>query len=158
VPRADLAAAGARASTASARSAGDRLQAMGIRTIGELAARPVAELVEAFGRSYGRWLHEAAHGRDDRPVVTHSEPVSISRETTFERDLHAGARPRRALGALHRAVRAAWPRTCSRKGYVRAHGGHQAALRRLPHRHARPHRWRSPPPTRATSAAPPASA
>ena len=60
------------------------------RTIGELAARePARWLVEQFGRSYGAWLHEAAHGRDDRPVVTHSEPVSMSRETTFERDLHA---------------------------------------------------------------------
>jgi DNA polymerase-4 len=42
-----------------------------------------------FGRSYGEWLHRAAHGIDDRPVVTYSEPKSISRETTFERDLHA---------------------------------------------------------------------
>ena len=41
-----------------------------------------------FTPRYGRWLHEAAHGRDDRPIVTESEPVSRSRETTFERDLH----------------------------------------------------------------------
>ncbi|MFM7532330.1 MAG: DNA polymerase IV [Rubrivivax sp.] len=68
--------------------AAERLAKMGIRTVGELAARPLPELVEAFGRSQGRWLHEAAHGRDDRPVVTHSEPVSTSRETTFVRDLH----------------------------------------------------------------------
>jgi DNA polymerase-4 len=33
-------------------------------------------------------MHRAAHGRDDRPVVTFSEPKSISRETTFEQDLH----------------------------------------------------------------------
>ena len=31
---------------------------------------------------------EAANGRDTSGVVTHSEPVSLSRETTFERDLH----------------------------------------------------------------------
>lgn len=66
-----------------------KLERMGIRVIAELASRPLSELVEAFGRSYGHWLHESAHGRDDRPVVTHSEPVSISRETTFERDMHA---------------------------------------------------------------------
>ena len=66
-----------------------KLERMGIRVISELASRPLSELVEAFGRSYGHWLHESAHGRDDRPVVTHSEPVSISRETTFERDMHA---------------------------------------------------------------------
>jgi len=34
-------------------------------------------------------MHEAAHGRDERPVVTYSEPQSISRETTFDRDLSA---------------------------------------------------------------------
>ena len=65
-----------------------RLAERGIHTIGELAAADPAELVQAFGRSYGQWLHEAAHGRDERPVVTWREPKSISRETTFERDLH----------------------------------------------------------------------
>ena len=34
-------------------------------------------------------MYDAAHGRDDRAVVTFSEPKSISRETTFDRDLHA---------------------------------------------------------------------
>jgi DNA polymerase-4 len=33
-------------------------------------------------------MHEAANGRDERAVVTFSEPKSISRETTFENDLH----------------------------------------------------------------------
>ena len=79
--------------------AADKLLALGVRTVGDLAARPRAELIEAFGRSYGAWLHEVAHGRDDRPVVTHSDPVSTSRETTFERDLHA-VRDRAALGEI----------------------------------------------------------
>ena len=79
--------------------AADKLLALGIGTVGELAARPRAELVQAFGRSYGAWLHEVAHGRDDRPVVTHSDPVSSSRETTFERNLHA-VRDRAALGEI----------------------------------------------------------
>lgn len=65
-----------------------RLHALGITTIGELAATPPQRLLEHFGRSYGEWLHCVAHGRDERSVVTHSEPKSISRETTFERDLH----------------------------------------------------------------------
>ena len=66
-----------------------KLEALGVRTIGELAHADPLWLLEHFGRSYGAWLHEAANGRDDRPVVTFSEPKSISRETTFERDLHA---------------------------------------------------------------------
>src|SRR6478736_4937332 len=65
-----------------------RLQVLGIRTIGELAAADPALLLEHFGAHYGAWMHEAAHGRDERPVVTYSEPQSISRETTFDRDLH----------------------------------------------------------------------
>ncbi len=65
-----------------------KLEALGIRTVGELARTDPALLVEHFGRSYGAWMHEVAHGRDDRPVVTWSEPKSISRESTFENDLH----------------------------------------------------------------------
>ena len=79
--------------------AANKLLALGVRTVGDLAARQRAELIEAFGRSYGAWLHEVAHGRDDRPVVTHSDPVSTSRETTFERNLHA-MRDRAALGEI----------------------------------------------------------
>ena len=64
-----------------------KLESLGIRTIGELARAPVAMLVSQFGNHYGHWLAEVAQGRDDRPVVTEREPKSISRETTFERDL-----------------------------------------------------------------------
>jgi len=76
-----------------------KLARLGIATIGELAQADPAWLVQQFGASYGAWLHEAANGRDDRPVVTHSEPVSMSRETTFERDLHA-VRDRAALSQV----------------------------------------------------------
>lgn len=69
--------------------AGARLEQLGIRTIGELARCEPAFLAQHFGRHHGAWMHESAWGHDARPVVTHSEPVSISRETTFERDLHA---------------------------------------------------------------------
>ena len=69
--------------------AGEKLAAIGVHTIGDLAQQSMTQLQMHFGRSYGEWLHHAAHGVDDRPVVTYSEPKSISRETTFERDLHA---------------------------------------------------------------------
>ena len=69
--------------------ANQKLEALGIRTVGELAHADVALLIAHFGQSYGAWMHAAAHGRDERPVVTYSEPKSISRETTFEDDLHA---------------------------------------------------------------------
>ncbi len=66
-----------------------KLQAMGLGTIGELAQADRAQLVLQFGPHYGAWLLDAANGRDDRPVETESEPKSMSRETTFDRDLHA---------------------------------------------------------------------
>ncbi|MDQ3774140.1 MAG: DNA polymerase IV [Pseudomonadota bacterium] len=65
-----------------------KLEALGIHTVGELAAANPVTLVETFGSRYGRWLVDAANGRDERPVVTERVPKSMSRETTFERDLH----------------------------------------------------------------------
>jgi DNA polymerase-4 len=97
--------------------AGARLQALGIATIGDLAGRERTWLVEHFGRSYGRWLHDAAHGVDDRPVVTHSEPVSVSRETTFERNLHA-AHDREQLGGIFTRLCEQVAGDLQRKGYA----------------------------------------
>ena len=93
-----------------------RLQENGIRTIGELAERPRDWLVANFGRAYGAWLHDAAWGRDDRPVVTESEPVSMSRETTFDRDLHA-VRDRAELGRIFTDLCVRVAEDLQRKGY-----------------------------------------
>jgi DNA polymerase IV len=65
-----------------------KLDALGIRTVGGLAAADPVMLIESFGNRFGHWLWDAAHGRDERPVVTERAPKSMSRETTFERDLH----------------------------------------------------------------------
>jgi DNA polymerase-4 len=97
--------------------AGAKLLGLGIRTIGELAARERAWLVEHFGRAYGRWLHDAAHGRDDRPVETRGEPVSMSRETTFDRDLHA-VRDREELSRIFTTLAEQVARDLQRKGYA----------------------------------------
>ena len=79
--------------------AAERLKEAGLETIGQLASADPDALVARFGRSYGAWLHEASHGRDARPVVTERDPKSISRETTFERDLHP-RQDREALSAI----------------------------------------------------------
>jgi len=94
-----------------------RLQALGIHTIGDLAAAQPEWLIEQFGANYGAWLHEAAHGRDDRAVVTWRAPKSISRETTFERDLHA-REDRDALGAIFTRLCEQLAADLVRKGYV----------------------------------------
>ena len=59
--------------------ASSKLASFGLHTVGDIAAADPQWLIEHFGKSYGAWLHEASHGRDDRPVVTFSEPRSISR-------------------------------------------------------------------------------
>ena len=67
----------------------EKLTALGINTVGELAATPTAFLIAQFGRTMGAWLHQVAHGIDDRELVIEREVKSVSRETTFDRDLHA---------------------------------------------------------------------
>ena len=97
--------------------AGAKLKTLGLQTIGDLAAFDRAALIASFGAAYGRWLHDAAHGRDDRPLSTHSDPVSMSRETTFERDLHA-VRDRAELGAVLDGLVQQLARDLHRKGYA----------------------------------------
>lgn len=65
-----------------------RLQALGIHTLGDLRGADDALLQEHFGAGFAGWLHDVARGIDERPVVTDSRPKSVSRETTFDRDLH----------------------------------------------------------------------
>jgi DNA polymerase-4 len=97
--------------------AGAKLAALGIETIGQLAQQPKAVLIERFGRSYGAWLQAASHGLDERPVVTDSEPVSMSRETTFEHDLHA-VHDRARLGAVFTDLCERVAGDLQRKGYL----------------------------------------
>jgi len=94
-----------------------KLNSLDIRTVGELAAAPVEFLIEHFGKHYGRWMHEAAHGRDERPVETESEPKSISRETTFDRDLDP-RRDRAELSGILIALCEGVSRDLQRKGYL----------------------------------------
>jgi DNA polymerase IV len=94
-----------------------KLAKLHLYTIGDIAAQERAWLIDNFGQAYGGWMHDAAWGRDDRPVVTHSEPVSMSRETTFERDLHA-VRDKAELGAIFTRLCEQVAADLRRKGYV----------------------------------------
>jgi len=62
------------------------LKEFSIHTIGDIAALSLEILIERFGKSYGNYLYEASRGMDESPLVTHWEPKSISRETTFQSD------------------------------------------------------------------------
>ncbi len=94
-----------------------KLHALGILTIADLAALEKSMLQQQFGEKYGMWLHEAAAGRDERPVETHSEPVSMSRETTFERDLHAQS-DKAELGQIFTQLCERVAADLQRSGYV----------------------------------------
>ena len=97
--------------------ADEKLKLHGIETIGQMAAREQQWLMDTFGQKTGTWMHDAANGQDDRPVVTESEPVSISRETTFDRDLHA-VRDKAELGAVFTRLCEQLAADLQRKGYV----------------------------------------
>ena len=97
--------------------ADEKLKGLGIATIAQLATKELQWLIDHFGQKTGVWLHDAAHGRDERPIVLESEPVSISRETSFERDLHA-VRDKAELGALFTHLCNKVAADLQRKGYV----------------------------------------
>lgn len=97
--------------------ANERLKQMGIETIGELAATPPERLIRHFGQSMGNWLHRAAHGIDERPIKTSREPKSISRESTFQRDLHAKA-DRAELSEIFTGICLRVADDLTRQGYV----------------------------------------
>ncbi len=64
----------------------DRLSKAGVKTIEELAERPLPWLIERFGVR-GEWFYRLARGEDDRPVTTNREAKSISAEQTFAEDI-----------------------------------------------------------------------
>jgi DNA polymerase IV len=94
-----------------------KLHKLHVMTVGDLAAQEREWLIDNFGRATGAWMHDVAWGRDERPVVTQSEPVSMSRETTFDRDLHA-VRDRAQLGAVFTDLCERVAGDLQRKGYV----------------------------------------
>jgi DNA polymerase-4 len=65
----------------------ERLRAVGVRTVADLAAKSLPDLVALAGRAHGSGLYALARAEDDRPVVADREAKSVSAEETFERDL-----------------------------------------------------------------------
>ncbi|MGZ5780003.1 MAG: DNA polymerase IV [Burkholderiaceae bacterium] len=97
--------------------AAEKLAALGIHSIEELAHADSALLHAHFGQTYAVWLQKVSRGVDERPVVTSSEPKSISRETTFERDLHA-RHDRETLSGIFTSLCTRLAEDIQRKGYV----------------------------------------
>ncbi|HET6327083.1 MAG TPA: DNA polymerase IV [Planctomycetaceae bacterium] len=68
------------------KKAEQRLQALGIETIGQLARLAEQDLVGQFGE-LGQHFRQLANGNDNREVVRDREAKSISTETTFAKDI-----------------------------------------------------------------------
>ena len=78
----------------------ERLHAVGVRTVADLAAKSLPDLVALAGRAHGTGLHALARAEDDRAVVADSRAKSVSQEETFERDLTDLARLNAEIDAM----------------------------------------------------------
>jgi DNA polymerase-4 len=91
------------------RKLGERVEAAGLLTLGQLRMAPDAVLWPIFGRDTQR-MRERAAGIDDRPVMSEWDEKSISAEETFFADLADHARMRAqnlATGCVQVKVRRA---------------------------------------------------
>jgi len=77
-----------------------KLERLGVRTVGDIAALDVETLVAALGSAQGSHVHRLACDRDDRPVEPHREVKSVGHEQTFSRDLTDRAQLEQALAGL----------------------------------------------------------
>ena len=80
-----------------------KLKGLGISTIGEMYALPLAALKSHFGAS-GEALYRFARGQDNRRVEAPGVAKSISRETTFQEDTRDSARLKATLRYLGERV------------------------------------------------------
>ncbi|MFC7528735.1 DNA polymerase IV [Actinoplanes sp. GCM10030250] len=81
-----------------------RLHRAGVRTVGQLAAVPLEDLIDWFGTAHGGGLYRLARADDDRPVVGEREAKSVSAEETFDVDLTNPAELNRELDLLSARV------------------------------------------------------
>src|SRR4051794_30152704 len=65
----------------------ERLHSVGVKTVADLAAKPLSDLVALVGKAHGAGLYALARAEDDRAVVADREAKSVSAEETFERAL-----------------------------------------------------------------------
>jgi DNA polymerase-4 len=81
---------------------GQTLARLGLRTVGDIAATPLATLEHDIGKAAAAHLHALACGRDDRAVESSVREKSVGSEETFEVDVGDPAVVRRELLRLSR--------------------------------------------------------
>lgn len=77
---------------------GDKLLALGIRTIGDLARAEPSRVAQGAGERAAYFI-ELARGVDERPVVADRAPKSVGEESTFARDVSDRTTVREAIVA-----------------------------------------------------------
>jgi DNA polymerase-4 len=82
----------------------ERLRALGISSLGELAAAAPEQLARAFGPRLAAELQRRARFEDDSPVTQERKVISESRETTFDRDISDLGKLERILERLARRL------------------------------------------------------
>ncbi|MBA3749860.1 MAG: DUF72 domain-containing protein [Nitrosopumilus sp.] len=61
------------------------LKEIGIKTIGQLAKCDIQTLIDKFGKKNGLWMWQVANGKDNEPVVTREDSLSLSTEETLQK-------------------------------------------------------------------------
>ena len=84
----------------------EKLDRLGVRTVGDLAALDERTVTAALGPASGHHLRALANGEDDRPVEVDRDPKSIGHEETYPTDLHDHDALERELVRLADAVSA----------------------------------------------------
>ena len=92
----------------------DRLERLGVRTVGDIADLNEDTLVATLGSAHGRHLAQLARGIDPRPVEPDQQLKSVGHEETFAHDHHehetlTREAVRMADGVAWRLRRTAWP-------------------------------------------------
>jgi len=64
----------------------EKMQALGINTIFDLANYDMQKLIGVFGKTSATYFHNASLGKDDEPVEEKGEAESISRISTLKHD------------------------------------------------------------------------
>jgi DNA polymerase IV len=76
----------------------------GLKSIADGLALSESQADALLGERRGRWLYRRMRGIDDTPVVEHDAAKSISRDETFDRDLHDDGEIARELRELVRRL------------------------------------------------------
>lgn len=82
----------------------ERLQELGVKTIGDLSSFDLFRLIEEFGRKAAIYMHNAARGLDEEPVLESGERQQIMRIMTLKSDATSAMEMQHDLEELCQSV------------------------------------------------------